>query len=678
MSAGFLVAEALAEALRRPYRQGELNVTTQYLVEGLKIGQYRVLVKENFDTACWIPPVGKRGSHTIYYGDRMLERVVDRFCRTAEVTGVPSTEVLVADLVAEVKAKQARLLAAGEPVPSGAIPLTPSALFKAKVNWLKANFAKETWDALLEWIVHAVASYGRHERQHARETPRDMKQINLDLAALGIPFYFFNLFEDARIEHISRGELSEPFSWMKFEDLAPLKDPSALFLRCIQFEGEPDQEALDSEEPYGDGTRTLGAVSLSVQSYYQRACACSTAQHLYPVIQEFLDEFEADLKPPPSPDTGEAGDSGSGSATGSSSKPSGSAAPNSGKSEGEGGSGKGKAPDGAEGSKGTGTEGGDEKSGAGERAGDLSTAAEAAEMGDSFFDEFEADAEVVGGTDDEGREAEERAKAQLMGGKLLPPPTGKGAKGQGVPESIAPQASGGRAQESDFLAPEAGGVDAYYAQRVEALTAMLMRMFKTHTLPTTNENPGQRISGRHLARGELRFVHKRVFGGKGKRKFTFVYDGSSSMRGRPDREGKVLLLAVNNLAKRGYLEGSLILSGWVKAKPGWLQYELPVKDEVILRIDPSHGSEGIQDALKDNLKHLKGMDDVFVYTDANICDEPLDRDFFAQHRVWPVGLYAGSEAATSKMQKHFPQNIIRPTIEEVVEAMLTRNRRTRS
>jgi hypothetical protein len=36
----------------------------------------------------------------------------------------------------------------------------------------------------------------------------------------------------------------------------------------------------------------------------------------------------------------------------------------------------------------------------------------------------------------------------------------------------------------------------------------------------------------------------------------------------------------------------------------------------------------------------------------------------------------GSEAAASEMERHFPQNIIRNTIEQVVESMLTRNRRT--
>jgi hypothetical protein len=38
MASGFLLADTLAEAMRRPYHQGDLNVTIQYLSDGLKLG----------------------------------------------------------------------------------------------------------------------------------------------------------------------------------------------------------------------------------------------------------------------------------------------------------------------------------------------------------------------------------------------------------------------------------------------------------------------------------------------------------------------------------------------------------------------------------------------------------------------------------------------------------------
>lgn len=659
MASGFLLADALAEALRKPYHQGDTNITVQYLVEGLKIGEYRVMLKRNFDTACWLPPVGSRGSHSIYYGDRMLDRIFDRFVKVEAVEGMPTKKDFVAKVKAANEAAKAEAAAKGKRFKPALPPLTQ--VFNARLEWLKANLSAAQWDKLMEWILKAVASYGRHEREHARNTPQDMKQVNRDLRILGIPFQYFNLFEDSRIEHISRQELGIDFEWLVFEDIAPADNPWNMYLRCIQLEGATDQEALDNESPFdksGGGTRTIGIVAESVETYYKRAIACTTAEQLYPIIKEFLEEFKDDLPPPPDGEEGEEGGSGgSGSGSGK----------GKGKKGGEGeGEGEGSGED----------EDDDEYNGAGERAGDLSTAAEAADKGDEFLEEFDADSEIVGGTDAEGKDAEAKAKGKLKGDGTGAPPKGPGSKAQGIPESIAPQASGGRATERYFLTERPGSIDAAYQKRVDHLTTLLMRMFKTHSLPAATEAPGRRMSGRHLAHGELKFIHKKVFGGKGKRRYSIVYDCSGSMGGRPDREGKLFLLALNNLAKRGFLEGNLILSGWVNGRPGWLSYAFPVKDELILRIHPHHSSEGLQSALADNLKSIMGMDDVFVYTDACICDAPLDRGFFASRRIWPVGLYVGDDDAASEMERHFPQNIIRKHIEEVVEAMLTRNRRT--
>ena len=670
MSSGFLLANALSAVLRKPYHKGDVAITVNYLVEGLKIGDYRVMLKRNFDTACWIPPVGKRTSHSIYYGDRMVARVLERFVKLQELP-MPEVKEFTTAVKAEIAAeKDAYVLAKkerdeavaagrkGKKLPDVNPMSAGTRVLDAQLNWLRDNTDEELWELFGEWLHKAIMSYGRHERSHARHTPQDLKQVQRDLRTLGIPFTYFNLFEDARIEHIDRQDQDMLFDWMVFEDLASMDNPMSMFLRCIQFEGERDALALESEDPFkGDTTRTVGDVADSVRTYYQRACSCATAEHLYPIIVEFLEEFKDDLPPPPDGEEGEGeGEGGSGSGSGS---------------------GKGKKG----GKKGPSSGGDDEdeeeedESAAGERAGDLSTAAEAADKGDEFFEDFDKDAEIVGGTDPEGAAAEEAAKDAMKPKK--PAPKGNGTPGgQGTPDSIEPLGKGGKASERNFLAHAAGQMDDTYRKRVDALTGMLMRMFKSHTLPAALETPAQRMSSRHLAHGELRFLHKKVFGGKGKRKYSIIYDCSGSMGGRPDREGKLLLLALNNLAKRGYLEGSLVLSGFVGGSPAWLHYPFPVKEEIILRINPSHNAEGLQTALLDNLKHIKGMDDVFVMTDANICDTPIDRGAFAKQRIWPVGLYVGSKDVAPEMERHFPQNIIRDTIEQVVEAMLTRNRRT--
>ena len=274
--------------------------------------------------------------------------------------------------------KKARLI----PLPEVSSIAPQSQIFDAKVQWLSDNLPPAQWDELIELLVQAIAAYGRHERGHARQTPQDLKVVNQDLKTLGIPFTFFNLFEDARMEAIERDALGAPFGWTEFEDLAPVKNAFSMFLRRIQLENAPDPEAIDSEELYEhDTSRTLGNVAESVEAYYRRAILCSTAEKLYPVIIDFLKEFHEEVKPPPKDDEGEEGGEGGGGGGGGSES---SGSPSSG------------APDSSASGGGKKDE---EDDGPSERAGDLSTAAEAAEKGDDFFDSFESDTEVVGGTD---------------------------------------------------------------------------------------------------------------------------------------------------------------------------------------------------------------------------------------------------------------------------------------
>lgn len=591
----FLLSQALAPSLKKQYHQGNINITLMFLLNKITLGPYRVMLKRDFDTACWIPPVGSRGSHSIYYGDRMLTRVVDYFVKCKSLP-VPSA--------AEYAAKHSEKLKKSRSKGKKFDPI------EAQILDIQRLTTRDDWDDLVSMLTKAVSAYGRHERAHATETPQNLKTVNKDLKLFGIPFVIFNWFEDARIENISRIQFTDkPFGWLELEDIAQLQaHPIALFARRIQLEGLPDSEAIDHPD------HALASMAGRIAYYYGGAIKAPTGEHLYPLMKEFMTEFKELLATAPNLKgthfTGEHDDD----------------------SEGD--------------------------------AGDLSTAAEAAEKGDEFLTEFESDAVVVGGTDDEGKKAEARSKTEAV------KPAAEAPAG-----SVKPTAKGGRSPEGKMLTKTPGTIDEVFKARLNELVRMLMKMFKSNTLNMAAEAPGNRISSRHLARGELRYIHKRVYGGIGKRRYDIIFDCSGSMDGKPSREGKLLLLALNTLAKRGYLEGNLILTGWNGSAHCWAKYSFPVQDEVILRINVSCGAEGIQGTMKDNLAELKRSDDVYVYTDANITDDPLDRDFFARHGIQPVGLYVGSEEASPSMAEHFPQNIIDSSIERVVERMLCRNRR---
>lgn len=609
MSSSLLTASALLEALRGVYHQGEMTLKVEYLMKNLFIGKYRVLIKKKFNTACWVPPAGSQDSHSIYYGDLMLERSIDFFMKTEKIN-MPSQK-------------------------------NDENSLDKKVEYLKETLDAEKLKTFYAFLVKVVFAYGRHEREHARNTDPDLKGISRTLKSAKIPFSYFNIFEDARIEAISRNTMrGVKFDWDQLEEAPGMQNPLSLFFRCIYLEGQEDAEAIANQEPLAKNPEsTVSATALRVREYYTQAINCPTSPDLIPIIREFMREFKEDLPDPDESDK-KKGDGGS---------------------DGKGGDGD--EGDGAE-SEDTGNSSSSKSSRARERAGDLSAAAEAADKGDEFFQEFEKDAQVViEGESDENKKSNKKVTMK-----------------QGIPGSLDPIDSGNEAAPEHYLSDLPGKLDDIYKNRVTDLTKKLMQLFKSNSLPAVLETPGRRISGRHLVRDELKFIHKKSLGGKSKRKYTVIYDCSGSMSGRPDREGKLFLLALNNLAKMGYLTGKLILSGWItkdgKNVPGWLKYNFPVDDEIILRIDPACPGEGLHPTLKDNLAEIKGMDDVFVYTDASICDAPIDKNYFAKNRIWPVGLYAGNKESALSMAEHFPQNIIKPTIEEVVNSMLIRNKRS--
>lgn len=644
MFANFTKNELLCPPLQSAYGKGDGLTTLHHIRKKVNLEPYRVLVKDNFNTACWVPPVAGRKAHTIYYGTNMLSGTIDLFMKREEIEPFDPEALkeaaidrrhkkLSADLAALMKRDRSGV---SKTIDKDSVKITERDLLNEKIIALNDSLSDSHKDMLSDFMASMTEKLGRHERAHARHTSKDLEKTNRDLKELGIPFIVFNVFEDARIEHLSRMELGSKFNWQECQEFGPLLSssnlPISLFLRLVGLEGEPDMEALESTDQVME--RDVSEMAEVVESYYRRAIICPSDRDLLPLMKDFMGEFKEFFPP----DEKSAGGSGS--------------------------------PSSGDGDK----SGEDDQD---EQAPDLITALEAAEKGETFFEDFEKDATVVGGTDEEGKAATAAPENdEPKSGRDVSKGKGSGPRDTVDPLSVIPEGQGGEASPHNFLARKAGRVSDEVLDRVATVTTMLLRMFKAKDVKVYSEAPNKRLSGRHLARGEIRYSRNYFFGGRGKRRFEVIYDCSGSMSGQPDIEGKIFLLALNNLARQGYLRGNLVLSGWVGGQAGWVSYAFPMPDQVILSINPSHGAEGLEGSIKGNLAQIKGADDVFVYTDANITDAPLDQKNLASNKVWPVGLYVGSKDAATAMQRHFPQNIIEETVEKLIEVMMTRNRRT--
>lgn len=152
-------------------------------------------------------------------------------------------------------------------------------------------------------LVDYALAYIRHERDgHGRYTIRTMKEIKHLLRPLPgvrttpIPFPLFNLFADARIEHLIRVVDGTPLGWRRFEEKANKVMPSAsgAFFLLIQAETE---DAAPADEWLEFEAKEKPERLERVMHYYKRVIACETEWDLRPIMLEWLEEFAEESSP---------------------------------------------------------------------------------------------------------------------------------------------------------------------------------------------------------------------------------------------------------------------------------------------------------------------------------------------------------------------------------------------
>lgn len=207
-------------------------------------------------------------------------------------------------------------------------------------------------------------------------------------------------------------------------------------------------------------------------------------------------------------------------------------------------------------------------------------------------------------------------------------------------------------------------------ERVQRLVERFKKFFEEKSRPVSTRAPQRRLSARHLALGRAPF-RKDVRTGRARQKVFFEVDCSGSMGGRPIDEGKVIISALSKLASQGYVSGHVALSAVMGQVPAWELHKLPMTQEDIDHIQGFAEAEGLEFTLREHLKLAKAADHVFVYTDAQICDKPIDKADFHRQGVYTWGLYAGSDrSCLDELMRYFDKAIMRDTAEDLVDAML--------
>lgn len=203
----------------------------------------------------------------------------------------------------------------------------------------------------------------------------------------------------------------------------------------------------------------------------------------------------------------------------------------------------------------------------------------------------------------------------------------------------------------------------------------LIKFFKPGTRISMSDEPSKRISVRHYIAGAP-FYKKKVATGKSIKELLFVNDCSGSMGGYHSEQARVLIKALSELAKLKYIKGHVLVTAVKDQGAVWQLFKLPMIDADISRIEGFAGAEGLEYGISDNIQHAINADYVFVHTDAQICDKPINKRGLHQKGVYTWGLYVGDSQPRiyEKLGEFFDKSIIRDSAVELVDAMLTQNK----
>lgn len=462
-----------------------------------------------------------------------------------------------------------------------------------------------------------IQAFVYHEMAHGRWTSRNLKKVCRLLKEANVNFKLFNLFEDARIEDLWRNLTGNMFGWNSLmQPLSNIDSAVAIFYAFIHTEGDFFEPELEHYE--------------RVSEYYQKAISVGSSEGLIPLLVEFVKEFKPNIDD--IPDTG---------------LPSSSAA-------------QGEADD-----ENPSNETGDDKPGSiGEYDenidGDLKFALEVSQNDD------------LGDIDDDSTlvvDGEADANSEVLSGKncdlSADIDTGKPS---GPTERKEIQRNQSRSNLSHTLllnTPESFDVE-----DANNKASIIKSIFLGPKRPIYTDRPSKRFNKRHFANPERRaYVRKQA---KGAKRFdlSILVDCSGSMSGEPIANARQIIATFNRLALMGVFKGRVILSS--STVNDFPVLHLPLADDDIgkvANIKPAD-AEGLERCMKKHVGTLKNSDYVFVITDGNLADSPIDKEFYNSKRIYTIGLYACKNRTPADLSDWFDLGIVRRSLDDLFSAMV--------
>lgn len=200
--------------------------------------------------------------------------------------------------------------------------------------------------------------------------------------------------------------------------------------------------------------------------------------------------------------------------------------------------------------------------------------------------------------------------------------------------------------------------------RLNKLTQLFKGIIKRGMVKYNSIIPSKKVNIRNYTLGSDKIFKKTQYDNGKSEKLSVILDCSGSMSGSHLYAGKELLIIINRLAKQGLIRGNIILT----ESSEQVLLPMPVDEKIIYSIRTG-GGEGFKATIEKYGKILKESEKVFIFTDGEIGDEP-DSDYNRKLGIKTYGLYVGEKDQTAQIKKFFNEAISKTSLEDVINELL--------
>lgn len=127
-----------------------------------------------------------------------------------------------------------------------------------------------------------VGSFVNHEVAHSRFTERNIQSFDKELKRRNLKFQLWNIFEDARIEHLWREETSRNFKWLEYEPAVIQSDSISTLNAIVQADGNTGVSIEKNAERVAN-------------YYYPKIISAKHSWDLIPIMEEWKKEYGDNL-----------------------------------------------------------------------------------------------------------------------------------------------------------------------------------------------------------------------------------------------------------------------------------------------------------------------------------------------------------------------------------------------